>query len=64
MPKLYEMVIAKSNLERVPQGTKGTILIVYNMEHYEVEFADEEGKTLNVLTVSKYEIEDAITKED
>ncbi|MFC4323262.1 DUF4926 domain-containing protein [Litchfieldia salsa] len=38
-------------------GTLGTILIIHNEEEVEVEFVDTQGKTLDLLTVSKNDIE-------
>lgn len=55
----YDIVIAKRSLEGgVPQGSKGTILIVYeNEKDYEVEFVDDNGDTINVITVTETDIE-------
>jgi len=58
MFKEYDVVIAKSNFDNVLKGTSGTILIIYSdQRHYEVEFVDNEGNTLNILTVNENEIE-------
>lgn len=51
-----EYDVVKSNKElsaKVPKGTLGAILIVYeaNPPAYEVEFVDEAGNSLDVLTV-------------
>ena len=40
----------------VPKDTIGTILLVMDSDNYEVEFVNEEGETLDVITVSKNEI--------
>ncbi len=56
----YDIVKAKENLsEKVYKGCKGAILIVFEgipME-YEVEFVDNEGDSLEVMTVKEYDIE-------
>lgn len=60
MFKEYDLVTAKNNLsDRVLQGSRGTIVLVYQepVLGYEVEFIDNEGETLNVLTVFPDDIE-------
>ena len=58
MFKEYDLILAKTDLEKVSKGTKGTILIVYDdKKHFEVEFVDTAGNTLNILTVSESQIE-------
>ena len=58
MYSVYDVVIAKRILDDVPKGSKGTILIVYeNGDNYEVEFIDDNGETINVLTVNEIDIE-------
>ncbi|WP_078127288.1 DUF4926 domain-containing protein [Leptospira alexanderi] len=53
----YDVVCAKNLLPLVPIGTRGTVLIVYpGGEDYEVEFFNEIGETLNVLTVSHHDL--------
>lgn len=53
MFKEYDIVINKKVLVDVPKGTMGTVLICYeDSDYYEVEFTNEKGDTLNVLTVS------------
>lgn len=57
MFKLYDVVIAKSDFEKVPKGTLGTILIIHeDKKHFEVEFVDKDGQTLNIITVKKSDI--------
>jgi len=55
----HEVVRARRQLsEKVPQGARGTILLIH--EHptraYEAEFIDEEGSTIDVLTVTDSDI--------
>ena len=57
MFKEYDVVVSKCNLDNVLIGSKGTVLIAYDKNHYEVEFIDEKGDTLNVLTVSESDIQ-------
>ena len=56
----YDVIISTHDLNRnVPKGTSGTILLVYYdiPPKYEVEFVDEQGNYLNVITVGESEIE-------
>lgn len=57
MFKMYDVVIAKKDLENVPKGATGTILEVYGNDDYEIEFMNAEGQTLNLLTVNAKDIE-------
>lgn len=57
MFKEYDVVLAKREIENVPKSTKGTVLVVYDGQHFEVEFVDENGETINVLTVGFDDIE-------
>jgi hypothetical protein len=58
MFKEYDVVIAKRDLADVPFKSRGTVLIVFkNSNQYEVEFVDEEGNTLSVLTVAGADLE-------
>ena len=34
----------------IPAGTKGTIVLEYDGTHFEVEFVDENGNTIDVVT--------------
>lgn len=56
MTKLYEYdtVTLVANVENVPKGSKGTIVMVHDIEKqiFEVEFFDDNAETLNILTVS------------
>ncbi|MBM7602635.1 hypothetical protein JOC75_000605 [Metabacillus crassostreae] len=36
--------------------TLGTIVLNQNEDHYEIEFVDEQGQTLSLLTVNKNDI--------
>jgi hypothetical protein len=56
--ELYDTVISKHSLENVPAGALGAVLMVFDDNiHYEVEFIDKEGNTLNVLSVKAADIE-------
>lgn len=57
MYKEYDVVIASKNLDNVPKGTLGVILIVHDESNYEIEFLDSDDNSLNVLTVNESEIE-------
>ena len=62
MFSLYEIVKLKSQkAENLPIGSRGTILIIYNEPAlppaYEVEFLDELGNTLAILTLKEEDIE-------
>lgn len=50
---MKELDVVKLNTEYkgLPAGTEGTIVLEYDGEAYEVEFFDEGGDTLDVLTV-------------
>lgn len=54
----YDAVRATTELsERVKKGTIGTIVMVYDRNHYEVEFIDDKGDTIELLTVEDVDIE-------
>jgi len=56
----YDVVRAKKNLsDTVPKGCNGAVVMVYQEPTlgYEVEFVDNEGNTLDVLTVYPDDIE-------
>ncbi|HEV2831212.1 MAG TPA: DUF4926 domain-containing protein [Hanamia sp.] len=58
MFKEFDSIIAKKDLENIPKGTKGVILMVFEtLKDYEVEFLTEEGETINFLTVNENDIE-------
>jgi len=64
MIKEYSPVIAIKDLsDKVKRGCEGAVVMVYNFPDlplgYEVEFIDDDGWTLDVLTVHP---EDIITK--
>lgn len=42
--------------EIVPEGCLGTVVYVHSAKAYEVEFVDNEGDTLEVLTVEEKDI--------
>jgi len=56
----YDVVKAKRRLsEKVFKGCKGAILMVFESSPtaYEVEFVDNKGNSLEVMTVSEKDIE-------
>ncbi|MDR7345462.1 hypothetical protein J2X14_003909 [Pantoea alhagi] len=56
----YDVVKAKRELsDKVLQGTRGAIVLVYEdpVLGYEVEFVDNKGDSLSVLTVCPNDIE-------
>lgn len=56
--KLYDVVFAIRKLSpKVPKGSKGTVLMIYSPTDLEVEFVDTDGATLDVVTVSRIDIE-------
>ncbi len=62
MFSLYEVVKLKiQKASNLPIGTQGTILIIYNEPTlplaYEVEFLDDLGNTLAIMTLKEQEIE-------
>ncbi len=49
----YDVVIARKALsEKVKLGSIGAVLMCFDGKSYEVEFTDELGESLEVLTVS------------
>ena len=62
MLKEYAVVRLKQADARipVPEGTKGTVLIVhaFNPPAYEVEFVDDVGKSLGTYTVEESNLEE------
>ena len=56
----YDVVLLKQTTSTVsiPQGTRGTVLIVYpdNPPAYEVEFLDEAGNSLGTHTVRETDL--------
>ena len=66
MIKELDTVIAKRKLtEKVFAGTKGAVVMVHNSKElaYEVEFVDEQGYTIDVLTVHPNDIENFFTED-
>ncbi len=62
MFSLYEIVRLKNEkAKNLPIGTRGTILVVYDEPPlplaYEVEFLDDLGSTLAILTLTENELE-------
>lgn len=46
-----DVVKLVKNFNGIPLGTTGTIVHKYNDENFEVEFFDDEGNTIDVLTM-------------
>lgn len=60
MIKEYEIVKSLVDFnDKVLTGCKGTVLIVYDDEPlaYEVEFVDDDNRTLDVLTVNASKVD-------
>jgi hypothetical protein len=56
----YDVIKAKERLtDKVYKGCKGAVLMVFEGESiaYEVEFIDEDGESLEVITVRDEDIE-------
>ena len=56
----YDVIIALHDINAdVPKGTIGTVLLVHFdiPSKYEIEFIDEQGNSLDVLTVQESEID-------
>lgn len=49
--KLLDIVILIKDFENIPSGTEGTIVYEYDGKAFEVEFFDDGGNTLDVITV-------------
>ena len=59
MYELHESVVAVRDLsEKVPKGTGGAVVFIYTEPSlaYEVEFVDDEGYTLALLTLKGEDI--------
>jgi hypothetical protein len=60
MLKEYDVVRAKRDLNPlILRGTKGAVMLILheNPNKYEVEFVDENGETLELLTVGDDDLE-------
>lgn len=56
----YEVVKAKRDLSpNIPKGTCGTIVMVHNQNtgDYKVEFVDDQGNHMALLTVNAVDLE-------
>lgn len=58
---MYDIIVARENLEKVPKGSLGTILEVYENNDYEIEFVNALGHTLNILTINEKYIDKYLT---
>ena len=47
-----DLVILNKDYENLKKGTKGTIVLKYNDENYEVEFFDKNMDTIDVYTIN------------
>jgi hypothetical protein len=52
----YDVVKSKRQIDDIPKGTFGTIVMVYGKKEYEVEFVDDDGESLAVVTLSQKDI--------
>jgi hypothetical protein len=52
----YDVVKSKRQIDEIPEGTLGTIVMVYGKKEYEVEFVDDDGESLAVVTLSQEDI--------
>ena len=60
MLKKYDFVLAKRDLSQsVKRGTRGAIMLILHKEpnKYEVEFVDDKGYTLELLTVDEVDLD-------
>ena len=48
-----DCVILIKSFENLKVGTKGTIVLKYNEDNFEVEFFDDNHETIDVYTISK-----------
>ena len=48
--KELDIVRLKTGFIGLPKGTEGTIVLEYDGTHFEVEFVDSQGTTIDVLT--------------
>lgn len=59
MIREYDIVITTKDINgKVVKGMRGTVLMVYDVKpaQYEIEFLDEDGYTIDVLTLSENNI--------
>lgn len=49
--KELDVVELIKDFEKIPAGTEGTIVCEYDGKAFEVEFFDDDGNTLDVITV-------------
>ena len=48
----YDLVILNKDYKNLKKGTKGTVVLKYNENDYEVEFFDENMDTIDVYTIN------------
>ena len=48
--KELDVVRLAEDFSGLPAGTEGTIVLEYDGTHYEVEFFDADGNTIDVIT--------------
>ena len=51
--KELDVVRLKENFEGIPAGAKGTIVLEYDGHYYEVEFVNDNGDTIDVVTTPR-----------
>lgn len=51
--KKWDVVELIESYEGILKGTNGTIVLDYNSKDCEVEFFDEDGNTIDVITIPK-----------
>ena len=51
--KELDVVKLKSDFENIQAGTKGSIVLDYDKKYCEVEFVDDDGNTIDVITIPK-----------
>jgi hypothetical protein len=64
MIREYDVVITTKDINgKVLKGMQGAVLIVYDAKppQYEIEFLDEDGYTIDVLTLSENDIIKMVT---
>ena len=55
--KELDVVRLKENFNGIPAGTEGTIVLEHDSTHFEVEFFNNNGDTIDVLTIPTEMIE-------
>ena len=61
--KELDVVRLKEDFKSIPAGTNGTIVLEYDGHCYEVEFVDDEGRTVAMPSLLPEQITDYIPPE-